>query len=60
MTDYAHKTAAALVGKRIRALELSGFSVRITCDDGTCLEYEASDGGCSCWTVTLPDGRVVG
>lgn len=60
MTDYAYKTANALIGKKIRALEIDGFRIWLTCDDGTRLEYMASDGGYSCWTATLPDGRVVG
>lgn len=59
MTDYAYRSANAFVGKKIRALELSGYHVRLTCTDDTVLEYEASDGGYSCWTVKLPDGRVV-
>lgn len=59
MTEYAYKTANALVGKKIRALELNGHYVHLTCADGTVLDYDASDGGYSCWTVTLPDGTVV-
>ena len=59
MTNYARKTANALIGKRIKALELDGSYVRLTCDDNTVLDYSASDGGYSCWTVTLPDGRDV-
>lgn len=60
MTDYAFKTANALIGKKIRALELDGHYVKLTCTDDTVLEYEASDGGYSCWSVRLPDGRTVG
>ena len=59
MTDYAYKSASAFIGKKIRALELSGYCVRLTCADSTVLEYEAFDGGASCWCVKLPDGRVV-
>lgn len=59
MTDYAYNTANALVGKKIRAIELSGYHVRLTCADDTVLEYDASDGGYSCWSVILPDGSVV-
>lgn len=59
MTDYAFKTANALIGKKIRAPELDGHYVRLTCTDGTVLKYKASDGGYSCWGVTLPDGTVV-
>ena len=43
-----------LIGKTIKAIDIDGYGLLITFSDGTILEYDASDGGYSCWGITEP------
>ena len=40
-----------MIGKRIQNIEVNGYKVRIVLEDGICLDYDASDGGYSCWDI---------
>ena len=41
-----------LVGKTIKRIEVDGFEIVITTEDGAVLTYYASDGGYSSWDIT--------
>ena len=51
MTDYEKRTKEALEGRRIVKAEVDGFVVRLVLDDNSVFDYEASDGGYSCWEL---------
>lgn len=40
-----------LIGKRIDEIEIDGFGILMTMDDGTVLDYVASDGGYSNYDI---------
>ena len=40
-----------MIGKRIKTIKITGDSVWIVLEDGTCLDYTASDDGYSCWAI---------
>ena len=40
-----------MIGKRIEKIKITGDSVWIVLEDGTALDYTASDDGDSCWTI---------
>ena len=44
-------TEKAIIGKRIEKIEINGHFVKIVLEDGTCLDYWASDGGYSYWDI---------
>lgn len=49
-------TEKDMIGKRIEKIEITGDSVWIVLEDGTCLDYTASDNGYSCWTILKVSG----
>ena len=56
---YEENTNMWLVGKTIRKADVSGGGVVLEFEDGTGLNYEASDGGYSCWGLhAAAGGRV--
>ena len=55
MNTYAEKVNAALVGKKIVKADVSGFGATLWFDDGTYLNYDATDGGYS--TFGIHEGR---
>lgn len=48
---YAEETSQKIVGKTIAKAEITGHGVDLTFTDGTMLDYCASDGGYSSWSV---------
>lgn len=56
---YAENTNLWLVGKTIRKADISGHGMVLEFEDGTNLNYEASDGGYSCWGLHTADGNHV-
>jgi len=50
--DYEERTKKAIIGKKVVDLDINGFGIRLSLDDGTVLDYESSDGGYSCWGIT--------
>ena len=47
-------TEKELIGKKITAININGFEVEIIVEDGTTLNYQASDGGYSNWEISNP------
>lgn len=56
--EFVRKTNAALLGKTVASADVSGHAVRLKFTDGTEFDYDASDGGYSCWDVKK-DGRQI-
>lgn len=48
---YKEETKIALENKKIIIAEVTGSGVYLKLDDGTILDYSASDGGYSCWDI---------
>ena len=42
-----------LIGKTITSAIVNGYEVVLCFDDGTILDYEASDGGYSCYELRM-------
>lgn len=40
-----------LKGKVIKSIELDGHGILLVTEDGYCLDYHASDGGYSSWSI---------
>ena len=40
-----------LIGKTIQEIEITGYGITLVTTDGMRLEYNASDGGYSSWTI---------
>lgn len=55
MNAYAEKVSAALAGKKIVKATVDGHGLVLWFDDGTYLNYNASDGGYS--TFGIHEGR---
>ena len=56
--EFERKTKAALVGKTVKSADVNGHGVRIKFADGTVFDYDATDGGYSCWSIEK-NGRSV-
>ena len=56
---YEENTNLWLVGKTIRKAAVSGDGVVLEFEDGTNLNYEATDGGYSCWGLYTANGDYV-
>ena len=56
---YEENTNLWLVGKTIRKANVSGHGVVLEFEDGTNLDYSASDGGYSCWGLHIANGDYV-
>ena len=56
--EFERNANAALVGKTVASADVSGYAVRLKFTDGTEFDYNASDGGYSCWSVEK-DGRQI-
>ena len=56
---YEENTNRWLAGKTIRKAAVSGGGVVLEFEDGTNLNYEASDGGYSCWGLYTAAGDHV-
>lgn len=41
-----------LIGKVIAKIRVDGFGINIITQDGWTLDYNASDGGYSCWDIS--------
>ena len=41
-----------IVGKTVESASITGDNVTITFTDGTKFDYDATDGGYSCWSIT--------
>ena len=48
---YEEETSQKIVGKTIGKAEITGHGVDLWFTDGTVLNYSASDGGYSSWSV---------
>ena len=55
---YAETTNAWLVGKTVKKADVSGHGVYLEFEDGSKLNYDASDGGYSCWGMKQPNGEA--
>ena len=44
-------TEKMMIGKTITDVQINGFGITITLDDGYTLDYDASDGGYSTWEL---------
>lgn len=44
-------TEKDLLNKTIKEIEVNGYGINLTTEDGMVLDYSASDGGYSCWEV---------
>lgn len=55
--NYEERTKKAIIGKRVVDLDINGFGIRLSLDDGTVLDYESSDGGYSCWGIIYPNPK---
>lgn len=56
---YEENTNLWLAGKTIRKAVVSGYCVVLEFEDGTSLNYSASDGGYSLWELFTADGNNV-
>jgi hypothetical protein len=56
---YAEKTNLWLAGKTIRKADVSGGGMVLEFEDGSVLDYFASDGGYSCWGLRTAAGDRV-
>lgn len=57
--EFERNTNAALAGKTVASADVSGHAVRLKFTDGTKFDYDASDGGYSCWSVEKDGRRIV-
>jgi len=56
---YCENTNLWLAGKTIRKADVNGHGVVLEFEDGTSLDYSASDGGYSCWGLLAANGDHV-
>ena len=47
------KEKELFIGKKIKDIYVDGYYVEVLMEDGTKLEYDASDGGYSTWEITI-------
>ena len=57
---YAEETNLWLAGKTIKKADVSGHRVVLDFEDGSRLDYSASDGGYSCWSKLRANERKGG
>ena len=56
---YAENTNRWLAGKTIRKADVSGYNIVLEFEDGTVLDYSASDGGYSFWGLHTSNGDPI-
>lgn len=56
MDEYEEKTIKFLIGKTIKDVEINGYCFNLTFTDNSKINYDASDGGYSCWGMKEAKG----
>ena len=49
--EFERKINAAIVGKTVKSADVNGHWMQIEFADGTVFDYNATDGGYSCWSI---------
>jgi hypothetical protein len=58
MTEYEAKTKAFLIGKTIKDVQIDGYCFVLKFTDNSRIEYYASDGGYSSWSIQEAKGAT--
>lgn len=53
--SYEEKTEKIMNGAKIIKTEINGYGIKLVLDNGYMLDYDASDGGCSYWSIEKED-----
>ena len=57
-SKYAEETNQRLSGRTIKEARVTGYGIDLVLDDGSVFEYDASDGGYSCWDFRNTEEEV--
>lgn len=49
--SYEQRTETIMNGARILETEIDGYGIKLVLDNGYVLNYDATDGGYSSWTI---------